>query len=325
MKRMIAIMLAVLTLLSVGVLFVSAEDGTTVYVTISDKDGKLPVAAEKVNVTDIDGDKTLTINDVLYCAHEQFYEGGAAAGFATETTKWGLSLMKLWGEANGGSYGYMVNNIAAYSMTDPVKENDYVAAYVFTDTKFLADKYSFFDKLTEEPECAAQVNLQLKKNDFDQEWKPLVLPVAGAEITVNGEPTGIFTDEDGRASVLFDKNGKYLVSATAKDQVIVPPVCVVEVSCYEEATPDEADVIDPSATEPAGDESAVSTEPVVKPTVPATEPATKDSATKDSATKDSTTAKTGDVTNLWLWILISAACLCGIVAVAVIYKKRYAK
>ena len=308
MKKIMALVLSVLLVLSVGMLFVSADDveSADVFVTISDETGKLVVPYETVTVTDIDKDGALTVNDTLYAAHEAFYKGGAAAGFATENTKWGLSLKKLWGTENGGSYGYMVNDKMANSMTDPVKADDYVAAYVFTDPKGLSDKYSYFDKKTVEPECAAVVNLTLSKNDFDKDWNAITVPVNGAELTVNGTPTGAVTDDEGRANLTFDKNGEYLVSAVAKDQVITPPVCLVKVTCYDEATPDQ----EAPAT---GDES------------------TKDSSTKDSSTKDSssassgTTPKTSDVSNLILWIVIAAVCLAGIIGVAVFYKKRYGK
>ena len=104
MKKTLSVILSVLIILSIGVVCAAAEDSADVWVTIADKDGKLAVAAEKVTVTDADKDGALTINDALYCAHEAFYEGGAAAGYATGSTQYGLSLNKLWGAANGGTH-----------------------------------------------------------------------------------------------------------------------------------------------------------------------------------------------------------------------------
>ena len=331
MKKMIALMMTVMMLLSVSVVFAFAQDvdqaetasGTPVYVTIADKDGKLAVAAEKIDVTDVDGDSALTINDVLYTAHEQFYEGGAAAGYATEMTKYGLSLTKLWGTVNGYNYGYMVNNVSAWSMTDPVKEDDYVAAYVLTDLKNFTDRYAYFDQLIVEPDCAAQVTLQLSKIEYDDQYQPVVQTVEGAVLTVDGEPTEITTDADGKATLFFEENGEYLVSAAAEGQTLVPPVCLITVSCYEEATPDEADNDVPLETVKTADDPTAA--PTVAATVAPTAPATNDSATKDSSTATSSTPKTGDETHLWLWVLIAGLCLCGIVGVVVIYRKFYAK
>ena len=320
MKKIIALFMALTLVLSVSVLFASAEgEGTNVYVTIADKDGKLALAYESVSVADIDGDEVLTVNDVLYAAHEQFYEGGAAAGYATETTKWGLSLMKLWGEANGGSYGYTINDAFAWSMTDPVADGDYVAAYVYTDLNKWSDKYSYFDRKEVELTESTDLTLTLTIADFDADNMPITLPVAGAELTIDGEPTGVITDENGTATVTFTKGGKQLVSATATEKIIVPPVCLVNVTAIEKETtpPTEA----PTELDEA-------TEPVKETIAPATkDQATKDEATKDSATKDSSsgTPATGDATMLWLWIVIAAVCLCGIITAIVIYKKKYAK
>lgn len=309
MKKMLAVLLALMTVLSVSVLFASADETAEVYVTIADKDGKLAVAAEKVTVTDIDGDKALTINDTLYAAHEKFYEGGAAAGFGTELTeKYGLSLTKLWGEANGGSYGYMVNNASAWSMTDPVKTDDYVAAYVFTDTKTFADKYAYFDKF--KADVCAGFDLTLTKADYDAEWNPITVKIAGAEITVDGEPTGIFTDENGVASVSFKTDGKHIVSATAAGQVIVPPVCVAEVTGCPAATPDEAAV---APTEESTEAIAPTTAPTTAPTVAPTTP------------KSSSSPKTADETHVLLWIVVMLACMGGACATLFVYKKRNEK
>lgn len=325
MKKIVSVLLALTLVLSVGVMFTYADEGTNVYVTIADKDGKLALAYEPVTVTDIDGDSVLTVNDVLYAAHEQFYEGGAAAGYATATTKWGLSLMKLWGVANGGSYGYLINDVLAWSMTDSVKENDYVAAFIYTDTDYFSDTYSFFDVKMTELSDSGELTLTLSKNGYEDDgtgnWVSAVKPVANAELTIDGEPTGAVTDAEGKAAFTFEKNGKYLVSAASAAEKLVPPVCIVTVSCFEESTPDE---IEPTEAATELDEA---TEPVKETVAPTTAPATKDEATKDSATKDSAssgTPKTGDVTMLWLWILIAAVCLCGIIVGIVIYKKKYA-
>ena len=237
MKKTISIIIAIMLVLSTSVILASADDGAKIRVTISDDKGKLVVAAEEITVTDIDGDEAITINDALYAAHEKFYDGGAAAGYATEDTQWGLSLVKLWGTANGGSFGYMVNNVAAWSMTDPVQEGDYVAAYVFTEPVKLLDKYSYFDKLEEDVK-AGEITLTLKKNDFDKDWNPITLPVKGATITVDGSPIDAVTDEEGKVTFTLDINGKHLISATASDQVISPPVFIANVTGGKDPVPE---------------------------------------------------------------------------------------
>lgn len=333
MKKLIALLLVVLTVLSVSVLFAAAgENDVKVTVTIADNEGKLALAAKEVTVTDIDKDEKLTVNDVLYAAHEQYYKGGAAAGYATGTTQYGLSLTKLWGIADGYNYGYMINDASAWSMTDPVKEGDYVAAYCFTDNKTFADKYSYFTERKITAPVSGEVTLTLKKNDFDKDWNPVTLAVAGAQITVDGTPVGVFTDVNGQATVTLSGEGEHQISAVATNQVIVPPVCIAKIaSATETVTEPVTEAATEAATEDATQAAEDPTE-VVTPTEGATEaatqaattPASKDQSTKDSSNKNTTSPKTGDSTNVMLWAMITLISLFGACAV-VFYCKKHNK
>lgn len=329
MKKLIALLLVVLTVLSVSVLFAAAgENDVKVTVTIADNEGKLALAAKEVTVTDIDKDEKLTVNDALYAAHEQYYTGGAAAGYATGTTQYGLSLTKLWGIADGYNYGYMVNDASAWSMTDPVKEGDYVAAYCFTDNKTFADKYSYFTERKITAPASGEVTLTLKKNDFDKDWNPVTLAVAGAQITVDGTPVGVFTDVNGQATVTLSGEGEHQISAVATNQVIVPPVCIAKIaSATETVTEPVTEAATEAATEDATQAAEDPTE-VVTPTEAATQaattPASKDQSTKDSSNKNTTSPKTGDSTNVMLWALITLISLFGACAV-VFYCKKHNK
>ena len=59
---------------------------------------------------------------------------------------------------------------------------------------------------------------------------PITLPVAGAEITVDGALTGVRTDENGEAVIVLDKAGTVVISAKSDSQLLVPPVCVASVT-----------------------------------------------------------------------------------------------
>ena len=234
MKKAISMMLAVLLILSIGVIGAAAEEpapelAAAIFVTIADQEGKTPVAAKSVTVIDTDQDGVLTINDALYCAHEQFYEGGAAAGYATKVTQYGLSLDKLWGSANGGSYGYYLNNASAWSLTDPVKDGDYLAAFCYTDLVGWSDHYSFFDKLRGVMQQGEEFTLTYSEAGYDEKWNPVTLPVEGAVITVDGEPTGFTTDAAGKATLSISEPGKHIVRATVEGKRLVAPVFVATV------------------------------------------------------------------------------------------------
>lgn len=224
--RFAPILAAVVVLASSLVMPVSAEGKTdTVFVTISD--GSLALAFEEVALTDADGDGALTVNDALIAAHDKSFEGGAAAGYGSEATEYGLSMTKLWGiEDKNGGYGYYVNNASAMSLADPVKAGDHIVAFVYTDTTAFSDTYSFFD-VTEA--SASEVTLTLSSVGFDENWAPVTSPVEGAVITVDGNKTDVKTDADGKATVKVEGEGRHVVSAVSDAVTLVPPVCIVTV------------------------------------------------------------------------------------------------
>lgn len=229
MKKLIAAVSAIA--LTFSMTFTAyATETAYVYVTISDGTGKLPLAQEKIFVTDVDYDGVLTINDALYIAHEEHYNGGAEAGFSSAETEYGVSLNKLWGVDNGGAYGYYNNNISALSLSDTILDGDYITAYAFSDLSAWSDVYSWFDIESAELDKGAEMALTLSYAGYDADWNPVTLFVSDAAITVNGEKTDIKTNSQGKAEIKFDEAGEYVISAVSDTQTLVPPVCKVTVT-----------------------------------------------------------------------------------------------
>lgn len=238
MKKTVLTVLCAAMLLGMTAIPAYAADSETVYVSIADENGNLVLPYQPVTVTDIDGDGALTINDALYAAHTTYYDGGAA-GYGSAQSDWGLSLTKLWGVENGGSYGYYVNNASAMSLADPVSAGSYVAAFVYTDTAAFSDTYCYFDaQQITDGVVGDSITLTLSAAGFDENFAPISYPVAGAEITVNGAATGVYTDENGVASVPFYTAGTYTISAHSDSQTLVPPVCLAVIG---ENAPQTAD------------------------------------------------------------------------------------
>ena len=243
-RKMLATIMAVVMTTGVFSTSAFAEDETKadVFVTIADANGDLALTQQKVTVTDIDEDGALTINDALYLAHEAKFEGGAAAGYKSSVGAYGLALDKLWGTENGGSYGYYVNNNSAWSLTDIVKEGDYINAFVYTDLTAWSDKYCYFDVNSKIGTADKEINLILSMAGYDENYNPAVYPVEGAVITVNGEATDVKTDAEGKAVIkLPAAEGEYVISATSDKMTMVPPVCKVtaEKAVEESTTPEE--------------------------------------------------------------------------------------
>ncbi len=232
MKKLFCILLvlALLTgLLATAALAAPAEG--TVYVTIAlggeivtGADGA-KVANVPVKVLDLDFDGVFTVDEALRAAHDACYPGGAAAGYASSETDWGLAIDMLWGDTSY-AFGYYVNDAMAWSLSDPVEDGGSVKAYVFADSEYYSDVYSYFDKASAE---GSSVTLTFYAGSFDENWDVVFAPAAGAAITVDGVKTGAVTDAEGKATVTFDEPGSYLVSAVSDEVIYVPAVCNVTV------------------------------------------------------------------------------------------------
>ena len=255
MKRILTLMLSLMLLLGLSCSIALADDGTKVYVTIADKDGKLVLVQESITVTDIDSDGKLTINDALYCAHDAKFDGGAAAGYLSEMSEYGLSLKKLWGTDNGSGYGYDVNNEGAMSLSDEVKNGAYVTAFIYTDTETWSDTYCFFDKRTASAKAGDEVALTLSSVGYDASYNRVISPVGNANITLNGKAVDTKTDADGKITLKFTDAGTYVISASSDSVNLVPPACVITIEkAAEEVPPVDAPITDAPAT---GDTAAL--------------------------------------------------------------------
>ena len=224
MKKLLSVTICFIMLMLAFSVSVSAADDLdpVVYVTISAGKGEIELASSPVFLTDTDGDGLLTIRDALYGAHEIYHENGISA-FGSEVTSYGLSLTKLWGDESG-AYGYTVNNRSAMSLSDTVKENDKIYAYVYSDKEFYSDCYSFFDKTNATLDKDETLDLTLQYQSYAEDFSVVTNPLANAVITVDGERTEFVTDENGKVTVSGLEKGWHLISAESDSLVLVPPV-----------------------------------------------------------------------------------------------------
>ena len=231
MKKVLCFILSAL-FTCVALIPAFAAEPVNVTVTVCDGGTVPALACADVTVTDKDADGTLTIYDTLYCAHEAYYSGGAA-GFGTSVTDYGVSLTKLWNKKSpaGYGFGYYVNDEAAFSLTDPVKEGDYVAAFIYTDAVGFSDAYAYFNVKTASAAIGMPLTLTLSLLAYvPPEWVLVSSPAQNAVILIDGKETAFTTDQDGKVNVTFDSTGVHLVSARAQNGLIVPPACLVTVA-----------------------------------------------------------------------------------------------
>lgn len=231
-KKTLALMLV--CMLAVSMCGINAFADYTVNITISD--GSLKLVNEQFTVGDNDSDGVITINDALIAAHATAFPNGD--GFASENTDYGLSMTKLWGIENGGSYGYYINNTSAMSLLDPIAEGDYIAAFVYTDLTTWSDTYCYFDKNSISANANDEILLILNSAGYDENWNPIIVPVVGAEISLDGIATGIKTDKNGNAVIKISQIGTHTISAKSDTTILVPPAAIVDIT---EKAPQTAD------------------------------------------------------------------------------------
>ncbi len=305
MKRVLASVLSILAASAACGVSAFAAEEEMVFVTIADANGDLAVAAHPIWCSDADGDGALTVNDALYLAHEQFYDGGAAAGYGTSRTEFGLGITKLWGKEQGSGFGYCVNNKPAMSLEDPVSHATFVSAYVYTDLTGFSDTYCYFDIQDISTYLGNTHTFTLTANSYDENWNPITVPVEGATITIDGEKTEWKTDAQGMVTITFEKAGQLVISAVSDTQILVPPVV-------------KADVVAPATEAPATTEATTTTQAAT--TAATTAAATAAASTTTTGTDSaSTVPSTGDSTGIFA---LGAAALTALGALAITRRRN---
>lgn len=186
--------------------------------------GENVLLCRELSVTDLDGDGTITVCDAMAAAHAL---AGKADDFAAEKTEFGLSFTRMWG-VDGSAYGCCINNEMAMNLTDPIQNGDYIVGYVYSDLTNWSDVYSFFDNNTLTVKAGETVSLDVSYIGFDESWNAVSLPLCATTVTLNGE--GIdFSASEGHISFTSPEAGEYLVSASADEMTLVPPICTLTV------------------------------------------------------------------------------------------------
>lgn len=235
-KRFISFLLTLCMILSMVPATVLADTTGNITVNVSiAQDGKFvsgkdstKLAYIPITVTDVNENDIYDIDDVLYATHQQYYDGGAENGYASENTEYGLSLRKLWGDESG-AFGYYKNNQSAMSLADAVSNGDSIYAFIYQDQTNWSDTYTYFENTNISVAKNETVSVKLNKFEFDKNWTIAVLPVVGAAITIDGNNTEYTTNEEGAVEIVFENTGRYTISATT-DYISTPPICIVSVA-----------------------------------------------------------------------------------------------
>ncbi len=237
-KRILSMILALVMILS-AIPVLSENTDITVYISVS-KYGEIVESKEGsamayVPVT-LSGKDSYCLDDVFLEAHRTYYKDGTD-GYASSEGDYGLAIDKLWGDTSK-KFGYQVNGgeESVMGLSHIVKNGDYVDVCIYKNAYPHTESYTKFDVMNKEVNCEESFTLTLLVSGYDENWNMVFNPCEGATVTINGNATEVITDADGKATVSFEDEGKYIVSATKTKSLneetvpgITAPVCIVDV------------------------------------------------------------------------------------------------
>ena len=220
-----------------GTLFcLKNEYSEDVLVSIADK-GSVELSYATVTATDRNSDGIIDIDEVLYAAHNDYYDdGGAAKGYASASSEYGAYIAKLWGDESG-NFGYFVDNKMAMSLNDKVEAGQHVYAYVNANAYPNNDAYAYFESSSADTAAYASLTLKLTaQNGYDENWSPKFeaydkaqLKAYSSGLTTEAEGFTAVSLGNGEYKLSFTGAGEYNVVATAENNAIIPAVCKVSV------------------------------------------------------------------------------------------------
>jgi len=175
--------------------FVTAKDNTTL------------LSKATLSVGDEDCNGSLTINDAMLAAHEQWCAAGAE-GFATEESAYGPYITKLWG-ADSPICGYRLNDVSASGLADPIEADAHLYVFFYKDTTYYSDVYTYFEEDGVKAVAGVAKTFEAKGAATNE-----VTP-AGATVKVydstGAEQSTTTVDSDGGFSITFPSAGTYTV------------------------------------------------------------------------------------------------------------------
>ena len=235
-KRFLSMLLTLIMIVCI----IPASAQTTdmaVYLTFSkygeiaqDKNGDM-IACVKIELS---GKSEYNLDDVFAMAHSMYFEEGAD-GYASSQSQWGFGIDKLWGDTSG-NFGYQINcgTKTVSGLDTLVEDGDYIDVCIYQNAYPDTEGYAMFDKNNIQVCTDTEFELTLKYfSGYDDDWNTIISPCSGATITVNGTETEFITDENGKAVITLDNEGRNIISAKKtklleEEEVpaITAPICV---------------------------------------------------------------------------------------------------
>ena len=223
---------------------------------------------------------------------------------------------------DGVNWGYAVNNtdpgvgMGSYSL----KNNDAVTIYGLwgggTWPNNVETNYSYFENSTLNTTISSKTTVSLKGVGYDENYNPIIKSISKATVvaakyenetstaTTGNAVSLVQTDENGTATLSFDKAGTYVLSAYRLDSdgkhsnisrpygIVKVPAAVTTPTALPTATPTAAPTVTPTATPTVTPTATPTVTPTATPTVTPTATPAGDSLGKPVSTKTPTATPT---------------------------------
>ena len=293
---------------------------TPVEVTLTDEDKKdygiglstetlTPLHALAKYLTEKKGATTETMKNYIMASKSQY--GLYVTGISIDGKSDGSASSDA---LDGVNWGYAVNNtdpgvgMGSYSL----KNNDAVTIYGLwgggTWPNNVETNYSYFENSTMNTTVSNKTTVSLKGVGYDENYNPIVKSISNATVvaakyeneastaTTGNAVSLVQTDENGTATLSFDKAGTYVLSAyrldnDGKHSNISRPYALVKVLAAV-TTPTATPTVTPTATPTVTPTATPTVTPTATPTVTPTATPAGDSLGKPVPTKTPTATPT---------------------------------
>lgn len=187
------------------------------------------------------------LNDVFTAFHDLYYIDGRA-GYSSANTSYGLSVEKFWNDTSG-NLNYQINagSVNVSGATQKVNDKDVIDVALNQNAFPYTENYTYFDKYRATICVGDELPLNLTYMYYGSDYSTQTAKCTDAKITINGTETEFTTNNNGDATLTFDKAGTYVVSAKKTKTLdentvtaIQAPTCVVTVLDAAITVPDDA-------------------------------------------------------------------------------------
>lgn len=243
MKRVLSVLLAAVLLLgslSAGTSALAAQ-AKSVTVTVSVYDAGFTMKPQSLTVSaDLsdtyaasigcnDEGSEPTILDAFVAASIKLYgKKFTKKAPLTITESYGWKMINAAFGKDYPALAYYHNNASAGGVDEQLADGDVLEIDFYQNADW-SDKYVWFDAQSTTVASGDYVTLYATQTYYDSSWNLVTEPAAGLSVTLDGKAAAT-TDKNGKAKVRVIGVGEHLIAATAKNDTVFAPWCVVTVS-----------------------------------------------------------------------------------------------